>query len=156
VATAILAGLYYMERDTSLHTSQKSIGRAQRLNRVIYFGPGGFCGEPELNQRAWRAAAGRGFAGQRTSQHRSLPVVVASALLACGWRRPSVEYSIGIAMVVLVLESARARSDELNDKSAAFAAHRSQHATLSVRDVLEQVSDTWWRAWAQRMELCDC
>jgi len=48
--------------------------------------------------------------------------------------------SIGIAMVVLVLESARARSDELNDKMRRLSLLTAASTqTLSVRDVLEQV-----------------
>src|SRR6202007_1524253 len=48
--------------------------------------------------------------------------------------------SIGIAMVVLVLESARARSDELNDKMRRLSLLTTASTqTLSVREVLEQV-----------------
>src|SRR6202007_890336 len=48
--------------------------------------------------------------------------------------------SIGIAMAVLVLESARARSDELNDKMRRLSLLTAASTqTLSVREVLEQV-----------------
>jgi two-component system NtrC family sensor kinase len=48
--------------------------------------------------------------------------------------------SLGIAMAVLVLESARARSDELNDKMRRLSLLTAASTqTLSVREVLEQV-----------------
>src|ERR1700740_3124572 len=48
--------------------------------------------------------------------------------------------SIGIAMAVLVLESARARSDELNDKMRRLSLLTAASTqTLSVREVLEPV-----------------
>jgi len=50
------------------------------------------------------------------------------------------DVSVGISMAVLVLESARARSDELNDKMRRLSLLTTASTqTLSVREVLEQV-----------------
>ncbi len=141
VATAVLAGLYYLERDTSAPYFAKIHWQSAALESAIYFWAGWLL---------WRARARHKGHGAR---------LLAGALLVSGlhsidryqWLSHPLfllrlafdhllSISIGIAMVVLVLESARARSDELNDKMRRLSLLTAASTqTLSVRDVLEQV-----------------
>ncbi len=141
VATALLAGLYYVERDTYAPYFAKIHWETAALESAIYFWAGWLL---------WRARAKYKGHGAR---------LLAGALLVSGlhsidryqWLAHPLfllrlafdhllSISIGIAMVVLVLESARARSDELNDKMRRLSLLTAASTqTLSVRDVLEQV-----------------
>jgi PAS domain S-box-containing protein len=141
VATAILAGMYYVERSTSAPYFAKIHWESAAVESAIYFWAGWLL---------WRARAKHKGHGGR---------LLAGALLVSGlhgidryqWLSHPffllrlafdhlLSVSLGIAMAVLVLESARARSDELNDKMRRLSLLTAASTqTLSVRDVLEQV-----------------
>jgi PAS domain S-box-containing protein len=141
VATAILAGVYYVERSTSAPYFAKIHWESAGVESAIYFWAGWLL---------WRARAKyKGHGGR----------LLAGALLVSGlhsidryqWLAHPLfllrlafdhllSVSLGIAMAVLVLESARTRSDELNDKMRRLSLLTAASTqTLSVRDVLEQV-----------------
>ena len=141
VATAVLAGLYYVERGTSAPYFAKIQWESAALESAIYLWAGWLL---------WRAGVKHRGHGAR---------LLAGALLVSGlhsidryqWSSHPffllrlafdhlLSISTGIAMVVLVLERARARSDELNDKMRRLSLLTTASTqTLSVRDVLEQV-----------------
>ncbi len=141
LATAILAGVYYVERNTSAPYFGKIHWETAALESVISLWAGWLL---------WRARAEHKGHGAR---------LLAGALLVSGlngidrfqWLvhpfyllRLAFDHllnvSLGIAMAVLVLESARARSDELNDKMRRLSLLTAASTqTLSVREVLEQV-----------------
>lgn len=141
VATAILGGLYYAER----HATAPYLGgvhwETAALESAICLCAGWLL---------WRSR------GRHQGHGLGL---LAGALLVCGLNSIDrydwlfhplfllrlafdhlLNVSIGIAMAVLVLESARARSDELNDKMRRLSLLTAASTqTLSVREVLEQV-----------------
>jgi PAS domain S-box-containing protein len=141
LATAILAGVYYVEHSTSAPYLGKMHWETAGLESVISLWAGWLL---------WRARAKHKGHGAR---------LLAGALLVSGlngidrfqWLthpffllRVAFDHllnvSLGIAMAVLVLESARARSDELNDKMRRLSLLTAASTqTLSVREVLEQV-----------------
>ncbi|HEY4818556.1 MAG TPA: PAS domain S-box protein [Candidatus Acidoferrum sp.] len=141
LATAILAGVYYVERSTSAPYFGKVHWETAALQSVICLWAGWLL---------WRARAKHKGHGGR---------LLAGALLVSGLHNIDryqwlshplfllrlafdhlLSVSIGIAMAVLVLESARARSDELNDKMRRLSLLTAASTqTLSVREVLEQV-----------------
>jgi PAS domain S-box-containing protein len=141
LATAILAGIYYVERRATAPYFGKVHWETAALESAIYL----WCG-----WLLWRARAKHRGHGAR---------LLAGSLLVSGlhgidryqWLSHPLfllrlafdhllSVSIGIAMVVLVLESARARSDELNDKMRRLSLLTTASTqTLSVREVLEQV-----------------
>jgi PAS domain S-box-containing protein len=141
IATAVLAGVYYVERGTSAPYFAKIHWETAALESAVYFWAGWLL---------WRARAKyKGHGGR----------LLGGALLVSGlhsidryqWLshplfllRLAFDHllgvSVGIAMAVLVLESARARSDELNDKMRRLSLLTAASTqTLSVREVLEQV-----------------
>jgi len=141
LATAVLAGVYYIERGASAPYFGKVHWETAALESVISLWAGWLL---------WRARAKyKGHGGR----------LLAGALLVSGlngldrfqWlahpfflMRLAFDHllnvSLGIAMAVLVLESARARSDELNDKMRRLSLLTAASTqTLSVREVLEQV-----------------
>jgi PAS domain S-box-containing protein len=141
VATAILAGTYYVERSTSAPYFAKIHWETAALESAICLCAGWLL---------WRARARHKGHGAR---------LLAGALMVSGlhsidryeWLSHPLfllrlafdhllSVSIGISMAVLVLESARARSDELNDKMRRLSLLTAASTqTLSVREVLEQV-----------------
>src|ERR1700676_5318125 len=141
LTTAILAGVYYVERGASAPYFGKIHWETAALESAIYLWGG---------LLLWRARAKHRGHGAR---------LLAGSLLVSGlhtidryqWLSHPLfllrlafdhllSVSIGIAMVVLVLESARARSDELNDKMRRLSLLTAASTqTLSVREVLEQV-----------------
>ena len=141
LATAVLAGVYYVERSTSAPYFGKIHWETAALESVISLWAGWLL---------WRARAKHKGHGAR---------LLAGALLVSGlngidrfqWLTHPffllrlafdhlLNVSLGIAMAVLVLESARARSDELNDKMRRLSLLTAASTqTLSVREVLEQV-----------------
>jgi two-component system NtrC family sensor kinase len=141
LATAILAGVYYVERSTSAPYFGKVHWETAALQSAICLWAGWLL---------WRARAKHKGHGGR---------LLAGALLVSGLHSMDgyqwlshplfllrlafdhlLSVSIGIAMAVLVLESARARSDELNDKMRRLSLLTAASTqTLSVREVLEQV-----------------
>jgi PAS domain S-box-containing protein len=141
LATAILAGVYYVERSTPAPYFGKIHWETAALESAICLWAGWLL---------WRARASHKGHGAR---------LLAGALLVSGlngidryeWLSHPLfllrlafdhllNVSIGIAMAVLVLESARARSDELNDKMRRLSLLTAASTqTLSVREVLEQV-----------------
>ena len=141
LATAVLAGVYYIERSASAPYFGKIHWETAALESVISLWAGWLL---------WRARAKHKGHGSR---------LLAGALLVSGlngldrfqWLdhpffllRLAFDHllnvSLGIAMAVLVLESARAHSDELNDKMRRLSLLTAASTqTLSVREVLEQV-----------------
>jgi two-component system NtrC family sensor kinase len=141
LATAILAGVYYVERSTPPPYFGKIHWETAALESAICLWAGWLL---------WRARGTHKGHGAR---------LLAGALLVSGlngidryeWLvhplfllRLAFDHllnvSIGIAMAVLVLESARARSDELNDKMRRLSLLTAASTqTLSVREVVEQV-----------------
>jgi PAS domain S-box-containing protein len=141
LATAVLAGVYYIERGASAPYFGKIHWETTALESVISLWAGWLL---------WRARAKHKGHGGR---------LLAGALLVSGlngldrfqWLdhpffllRLAFDHllnvSLGIAMAVLVLESARAHSDELNDKMRRLSLLTAASTqTLSVREVLEQV-----------------
>jgi len=141
LATAILAGVYYVERSTPAPYFGKIRWETAALESVISLWAGWLL---------WRARAKHKGHGGR---------LLAGALLVSGlngidrfqWLTHPffllrlafdhlLNVSLGIAMAVLVLERARARSDELNDKMRRLSLLTAASTqTLSVREVLEQV-----------------
>jgi PAS domain S-box-containing protein len=141
LATAILAGVYYIERSTPAPYFGKIHWETAALESVISLWAG---------LLLWRARGRHKGHGAR---------LLAGALLVSGlngidrfqWLahpffllRLSFDHllnvSLGIAMAVLVLESSRAHSDELNDKMRRLSLLTAASTqTLSVREVLEQV-----------------
>ena len=141
LATAILAGVYYVERSTPAPYFGKIHWETAALESAICLWAGWLL---------WRARATHKGHGVR---------LLAGALLVSGlngidryqWLAHPLfllrlafdhllNVSIGIAMAVLALESARARSDELNDKMRRLSLLTAASTqTLSVREVLEQV-----------------
>jgi PAS domain S-box-containing protein len=141
LATAVLAGVYYIERGASAPYFGKIHWETTALESVISLWAGWLL---------WRARAKHKGHGSR---------LLAGALLVSGlngldrfqWLdhpffllRLAFDHllnvSLGIAMAVLVLESARAHSDELNDKMRRLSLLTAASTqTLSVREVLEQV-----------------
>jgi two-component system NtrC family sensor kinase len=141
LVTAILAGVYYVERATQAPYFGKIHWETAALESLVFFWAG---------LLLWRSPAANKGHGAK---------LLAAALLVSGlngmdrfqWSlhplflmRVAFDHLlsvfVGIAMVVLLLESARARSEELNDKMrrlSLLTAASSQ--TLSVREVLEQV-----------------
>jgi len=141
LATAVLAGVYYIERSISAPYFGKIHWETAALESAISLWAGWLL---------WRARAKHTGHGAR---------LLAGALLVSGlngidrfqWLTHPffllrlafdhlLNVSLGIAMAVLVLESARARSDELNDKMRRLSLLTAASTqTLSVREVLEQV-----------------
>ncbi len=141
LATAVLAGVYYVERSASAPYFGKIHWETAACESVISLWAGWLL---------WRARAKHKGHGVR---------LLAGALLVSGlngidrfqWLTHPffllrlafdhlLNVSLGIAMAVLVLESARARSDELNDKMRRLSLLTAASTqTLSVREVLEQV-----------------
>jgi len=141
LATAVLAGVYYIERGASAPYFGKIHWETAALESVISLWAGWLL---------WRARAKHKGHGGR---------LLAGALLVSGlngldrfqWLdhpffllRLAFDHllnvSLGIAMAVFVLESARAHSDELNDKMRRLSLLTAASTqTLSVREVLEQV-----------------
>ena len=141
LATAVLAGVYYVERSASAPYFGKIHWETAACESVISLWAGWLL---------WRARAKHKGHGAR---------LLAGALLVSGlngidrfqWLTHPffllrlafdhlLNVSLGIAMAVLVLESARARSDELNDKMRRLSLLTAASTqTLSVREVLEQV-----------------
>jgi PAS domain S-box-containing protein len=141
LATAVLAGAYYVERGTSAPYFGKIHWETAALESMVYLWAGWLL---------WRTRTTHKGHGAR---------LLAGALLVSGlhsidryqWLSHPLfllrlafdhllSVSIGIAMVVLILESARARSDELNDKMRRLSLLTTASTqTLSVREVLEQV-----------------
>ncbi len=141
LATAVLAGVYYVERSASAPYFGKIHWETAACESVISLWAGWLL---------WRARAKYKGHGAR---------LLAGALLVSGlngidrfqWLTHPffllrlafdhlLNVSLGIAMAVLVLESARARSDELNDKMRRLSLLTAASTqTLSVREVLEQV-----------------
>ena len=141
VITAILAGVYYVERSTPAPYFGKIHWETAALESGICLWAGWLL---------WRARAKHKGHGGR---------LLAGALLVSGlhgidrfeWLshlffllRLAFDHllnvSLGIAMAVLVLESARSRSDELNDKMRRLSLLTAASTqTLSVREVIEQV-----------------
>jgi PAS domain S-box-containing protein len=141
VATAILAGVYYLERGTpSAYYGQIGLPTSI-LESAVYLWTGWLM---------WRGrSALKGYGSQ----------LLAGAFMMSGlhgmdrWQWPShpvfllrvafdhlLGISFGIAMVVLVLERARSRSEELNDKMRRLSLLTTASTqTLSVKEVLEQV-----------------
>jgi PAS domain S-box-containing protein len=140
-ATAILAAAYYVERSTKAPYFGKIHWQSAMIESAICLGAGWFL---------WRVGAKHKGHGER---------LLAGALLVSGlhgidryeWLSHPLfllrlafdhllSVALGIAMVVLVLESARARSDELNDKMRRLSLLTAASTqTLSVNEVLEQV-----------------
>ena len=141
LVSAILAGVYYVERGTSAPYFGKIHWETAALASAICLWAGWLL---------WRARA-------RHKGHGLL--LLAGALLVSGlhgidryqWLSHPffllrvafddlLNVLTGISMAVLVLESARARSDELNDKMRRLSLLTAASTqTLSVREVLEQV-----------------
>jgi PAS domain S-box-containing protein len=141
LATAVLAGVYYIERSATAPYFGKIHWETTALESVISLWAGWLL---------WRARAKHKGHGGR---------LLAGALLVSGlngldrfqWLdhpffllRLAFDHllnvSLGIAMAVLVLESARAHSDELNDKMRRLSLLTAASTqTLSVREVVEQV-----------------
>jgi two-component system NtrC family sensor kinase len=141
LATAVLAGVYYLERSASAPYFARIHWETAACESVISLWAGWLL---------WRARAKHKGHGAR---------LLAGALLVSGlngidrfqWLTHPffllrlafdhlLNVSLGIAMAVLVLESARARSDELNDKMRRLSLLTAASTqTLSVREVLEQV-----------------
>jgi PAS domain S-box-containing protein len=141
LATAILAGVYYVERNTMPATFGRVHWPTAEVEAAICLWAGFLL---------WRAARKNGGHGAR---------LLAGAFLVSGLHgidRPQwpvhpvfllrvafdhlLSVSIGIAMVVLVLESARSRSEELNDKLRRLSLlTAASMQTPSVREVLEGV-----------------
>jgi PAS domain S-box-containing protein len=141
VATAVLGGLYYVEHSTRNEQFGSVSWETSVLESALCLWMGWML---------WRARTRHKGHGVR---------LLAGALLVCGlngidryqWLihplfllRLAFDHllnvSLGIAMAVLVLERARARSDELNDKMRRLSLLTAASTqTLSVREVLEQV-----------------
>jgi two-component system NtrC family sensor kinase len=141
LVTAILAGIYYVERATQAPYFGKIHWETAALESAVFFWAGWLL---------WRSPAAKKGHGAK---------LLAAALLVSGlhgmdrfqWplhplflMRVAFDHLlsvfVGIAMVVLVLESARARSEELNDKMRRLSLlTAASMQTLSVREVLEQV-----------------
>jgi PAS domain S-box-containing protein len=141
LATAILAGTYYVERSAPAPYFAQVHWETAALESAICLWAGWLL---------WRARARHKGHGAR---------LLAGALLVSGLNSMDryqwlshpffllrlafdhlLNVSIGIAMAVLVLERARARSDELNDKMRRLSLLTAASTqTLSVREVLEQV-----------------
>jgi len=141
LATAILAGVYYVERSTPAPYFERVHWETSALESVVFLWAGWLL---------WRSRATHKGHGVK---------LLAGALLVSGlhgmerfqWPLHPVfllrvafdhllSVFVGIAMVVLVLESARARSEELNDKMRRLSLLTAASTqTLSVREVLEQV-----------------
>ena len=141
IATAVLAGVCYVERGVSAPYFGKVHWQTAVLQSAVCLWAGWLL---------WRARATHKGHGGR---------LLAGALLVSGvhgidrfqWLSHPLfllrlafddllGVCIGIAMAVLVLESARARSDELNDKMRRLSLLTAASTqTLSVREVLEQV-----------------
>ena len=141
VATAILAGVYYVERNVAPPQFGRVHWETAVLESAVCLWAGWLL---------WRA----------TRKHRGHGArLLAGAFLVAGLHgmdRPQwplhpvfllrvafdhlLSVAIGIAMVVLVLENARSRSEELNDKLRRLSLlTAASMQTLSVREVLEQV-----------------
>ena len=141
LATAILAGIYYVERGTHAPYFGSIHWETATLESVVFLWAGWLL---------WRSPAAPKGHGAK---------LLAAAFLVSGlhgmdrfqWPLHPVfllrvafdhllSVFVGIAMVVLVLESARARSEELNDKMRRLSLLTAASTqTLSVREVLEQV-----------------
>src|SRR6202048_2111990 len=141
LVTAVLAGVYYVERTVQAPYFGKIHWETAALESVVFFLAGWLL---------WRSPAANKGNGAK---------LLAAALLVSGlhgmdrfqWPlhplfllRVAFDHLlsvfVGIAMVVLVLESARARSEELNDKMRRLSLLTAASTqTLSVREVLEQV-----------------
>ena len=140
VITAILAGVYYVERSTPAPYFGKIHWETAALESGIYLWAGWLL---------WRARAkhkghgGRLLAGALVSGLHGIDrfewLTHPFFLMRLAFDH-LLNVSLGIAMAVLVLESARARSDELNDKMRRLSLLTAASTqTLSVREVLEQV-----------------
>jgi PAS domain S-box-containing protein len=141
LATAVLGAVYYVERAVQAPYFGKIHWETAALESVVFFLAGWLL---------WRSPAANKGNGAK---------LLAAALLVSGlhgmdrfqWPlhplfllRVAFDHLlsvfVGIAMVVLVLESARARSEELNDKMRRLSLLTAASTqTLSVREVLEQV-----------------
>lgn len=141
LATAALAGVYYVERNVTDPVFGAMHWETSTLESGIYLWAGWL---------VWRSQAKHKGHGAR---------LLAGAMLVGGlhgldqFQWPAhplfllrvafdhlLNVSFGIAMAVLVLESARARSDELNDKMRRLSLLTAASTqTLSTREVLEKV-----------------
>jgi PAS domain S-box-containing protein len=141
LAAAVLAGVYYVERRASAPYFGKLHWGTAALESTIYLWGGWLLwrARPKDNGHGARLLAGALLVSGLHSIDRYQWLSHPLFLLRLAFDH-LLSVSIGIAMVVLVLESARARSDELNDKMRRLSLLTTASTqTLSVREVLEQV-----------------
>jgi PAS domain S-box-containing protein len=141
LATAILAGVYYVERSTRSAYFGEISWQTAGLESVLCLSAGW------LIWRAKRLYKGHGaqllagaflMSGLHGMDRPQWPLHPVFLLRVAFDHLLSI--SIGIAMVVLVLEAARSRSEELNDKMRRLSLLTAASTqTLSVKEVLEQV-----------------
>lgn len=141
LATAILAGVYYVERATQAPYLGGIHWETAALESVISLWTGWMLWRSPLRHKghgakllaaAFLVSGLHGMDRFQWSLHPLFLLRVAFDHL--------LGVFVGIAMVVLVLESARGRSDELNDKMRRLSLLTAASTqTLSVREVLEQV-----------------
>jgi PAS domain S-box-containing protein len=141
LATAILAGACYVERNTPAPYFGKIHWETAALESVLCLWAGWLLWRVRAKHKGHgaRLLAGTllvsGLHGIDRFQWLSHPLF----LLRLAFDH-FLYVSLGIAMAVLVLESARSRSDELNDKMRRLSLLTAASTqTLSVREVLEQV-----------------
>jgi PAS domain S-box-containing protein len=141
LATAILAGVYYVERNTTSayygqvgwQTSIVESALCLWAGWLMWRGRGALKGYgAQLLAGAFLMSGLHGMDRPQWPNHPIFLLRVAFDHL--------LGISIGIAMVVLVLEKARSRSEELNDKMRRLSLITAASTqTLSVKEVLEQV-----------------
>ncbi len=141
LATAILAGVYYVERSTLAPYFGKIHWETAALESGICLWAGWLLWRARTKHKGHggRLLAGAFLVSGLHSIDRYQWLSHPLFLLRLAFDH-LLNVSIGIAMAVLVLESARARSDELNDKMRRLSLLTAASTqTLSVREVLEQV-----------------
>jgi len=141
LVTGILAGVYYVERATQAPYFGKIHWETAALESVVFFWAGWLLWRSPIANKGNGAkflAAALLISGLHGMDRFQWPLHPLFLLRVAFDHLLSV--FVGIAMVVLVLESARARSEELNDKMRRLSLLTAASTqTLSVKEVLEQV-----------------
>ena len=141
LTTAVLAGVYYVERSVAAPFFGKIHWETAALESAISLWIGWLLWRVRAKHRGHgvRLLAGAFLVSGLNGIDRFQWLTHPFFLLRLAFDH-LLNVSIGIAMAVLILESARARSDELNDKMRRLSLLTAASTqTLSVREVLEEV-----------------
>ena len=141
VLTAVLAGVYYLERGSNLASLGRVHWGTASLESILCLWTGWLLWRAKALHKGHGAKllAGAFLMDGLHGMDRFLWPAHPIFLLRVAFDH-LLSVSIGIAMVVLVLEQARSRSEELNDKMRRLSLlTAASMQTLSMREVLEQV-----------------